>query len=154
MRRQLLRFICITNFFLLLFISPLFSFFWLFFPTIYFLFYGDLKNIFIIWIVFFLSWYLFFTGSIIVFGYTDVIWIRFEENSYEHECILKLVEYINPEGPGSPIFSTWSVLTLRSFCYQTYIILACIGVSSLAVPPYVPSLFRGLLILLKLILGG
>jgi len=154
MRRQLLIFICVTNFFLLLFISPLFSLFWLFFPTMYFLFYGELKNLFIIWIVFFLSWYIFFTGSIIVFGYTDVIWIRFEENSYEYECGNKLMKYINPKAPDLPIFSTWFVLSLRSFCCQTYIILVFIGMSNLGVPPYVPSPFRGLLILLKLIFGG
>lgn len=96
----------------------------------------------------------FFTGSIIVFGYTDVIWIRFEENSYEYECISKLMGYINPKTPDLPIFSIWFVLSLRSFCYQTYIILVCIGMSNLGVPPYVPSPFRGLLILLKLIFGG
>jgi len=64
------------------------------------------------------------------------------------------MKYINPKAPDLPIFSTWFVLSLRSFCCQTYIILVFIGMSNLGVPPYVPSPFRGLLILLKLIFGG
>jgi len=145
-------YVFIITLFLLLFISPVYSFFWLFFPTAYYSFYRNFKKAFLIWIVFFLSWYLAFTGYMIVMGYSDVIWI----GGYYGEYSIDLFRYLG--GYKRPPFSIWDSLTLKGFGIQTIFILDLFVVGQLGVPFfYIPSPFRGffkgLLSLLRFISG-
>lgn len=139
---------------LLLFISPDSSFYWLFFPTVYYSFFenGSLKKVFLIWIVFFLSWYLAFTGYMIVTGYSDVIWI----GGYYGEHSIDLFRHLG--GYKRPPFSIWDRLSLKAFGIQTILMLDLLIVGELGVPFFsIPSPFRGvskgLLALLRYIYG-
>ena len=132
---------------LLLFVSPIIVPYWLFFPTVYFLYIGSHKNIFIAWGFFFFSWYLLFTAG--MFGFDGPIWIggdlEVEKTSLVYEyVILKYLAPSSSQGLYNSIFG--------SLCIQTLMVFSFLS-SKLGFVLYIPSLFKGLSILFKFLFG-
>ena len=124
---------------ILLFISPLLAIFWLILATICYLCYGNYKSIFLIWGFFFFSWYFFFTACLI--GYSDPIWIGGEHTA-------EIFYYFSIENPTLSVSHKWYTFIFEGFYVQTLLILHCLS-GKLGFPLYIPSIFKGVLALLK-----
>ncbi|CAN0033638.1 unnamed protein product, partial [Ectocarpus fasciculatus] len=127
---------------LLLFLSPVYGAFWLLLATLYFLFKGTYKNIFIAWGVFFSTWYFFFIVLFSDFEYQ--IWIGGDHT-------LKIMIYLCDK--YSIHRSPWYIKPFEGFYFQTLLLLHLLS-SKLGFPIYVPSLIKVFISFLKYILGG
>jgi len=128
---------CVIQFFICLWMpGTVFSL--LFFPflSIYFWFKGKYKDILIIWGIHIVSSYLLFTGLLI--GFEGNILIGREYTNV-------LLGYVVFEFENSPL--------LMNYCVQTIISFEIIS-KKLGVIIYIPSIFKGVLFVVKFIFGG
>ena len=123
-------------FFLMVLLSPTLFLYWLFLFTFYFLYKGLYKNIFIIWGFYFFSWYLIFTALLV--GYEGQVLIGGEYTGL-------LINYV--------LFKYSKFSLLESFCIETIIILDLLSCKC-GFPIYIPSIFKGVLFVVKLLSGG
>nr|YP_009254732.1 Putative orf183, mitochondrial hypothetical protein [Ectocarpus siliculosus]CBJ18031.1 Putative orf183, hypothetical mitochondrial protein [Ectocarpus siliculosus] len=114
---------------LLLFWSPVYGACWLLTATLYFLFKGDYKNIFIVWVLFFCIWYFFFIACLS--DYKSSILIGGEHT----KDIMMYFSY-----KYSPSSCYWYSRLFKDFCYQTVIMLDFLSIE-LGFPVYIPSVF-------------
>ena len=137
----------------ILLVSSFLGILWLFLSTVYFLFNKEYKNIFSIWGGFLLSWYLMFTVCMFRFDGLIIIHPDFFEtvskNYYGPIEVLHpfehvLVTFIGKEG--------WHSFLFGKLCGETLLWMAALSIT-LGCPIYVPSIFKGLIILFNFILG-
>lgn len=130
------RFFCFTTFFLMILVSPIITIFLLFLITLFFSYRGLYKNIFITWGFYFFSWYFVFTALFI--GFEGKILI----------C---------PEHTGDlfayALFKYSKSIVLDSFCTESLILLHTLNVKR-GFPIYIPSIFKGVLLVVKFLFGG
>ena len=137
----------------ILLVSSFFCILWLFLPTVYFLFNKEYKNIFSIWGGLLLSWYLMFTMC--MFGFDGPIIVNpdfFDTISKEycepievlHPFEYVLVTFVVKEG--------WLTYLLGHLCMETLVLMGVLSIT-LGYPIYIPSIFKGLIILFNFILG-
>ncbi len=127
-----LRWINSVSLSLLLFLSPAYGAFWLLIVTLYLLFKGYYKNIFIIWGLFFVIWYLFFI--VFFLDYESQILIGGEHT-------LKVMMYLCDK--YSIYRAPWHIKPFEGFCFQTVIMLNSLS-AKLGFPIYIPSVLAGL----------
>ncbi len=132
-------FVCCTGligFFIMVFISPIETVYFLILSSLYCLYVKNYKDIFIIWVFFFLSWYCVFT--LLLIDYDNKILIGGKYTSY-------IIYHL------SPIYIKYSFL--ERFCVATIVILDIVSVEC-GFPLYIPSIWKGLMLIFKFILGG
>ena len=117
---------------LLLFLSPSYGALWLLLATLYFLFKGHYKNIFIVWGIFFGVWYFFFI--IFFLDFESHIWIGDDHT-------LKIMMYLWDK--YSIHRAPWYIKPFEGFYFQTVLLLHLLSVK-LGFPIYVPSLIKAL----------
>ena len=152
----ILGFVCFICFLLLFLLSPILGMLWLVFPSAFFLYKSQPKNIFIIWGFFFCSWYFVFTACLL--GFDGPIWIKADllgcgPKSEETSSLFfyitdKYLHYLSLDYK----YSRYKHV-LGNFCLQTTMILSLLS-SKLGFPIYIPSILKGILSLLNFVFGG
>ena len=127
---------------LLLFLSPVLGLYWLVIGTLYFLFKGNYKKIFIVWGVFFSTWYFFFIICFSDFEFQILI-------GGEHTA--KIMTYLSDKYCNPSC--SWYTMLFKGFCLQTVLLFQFLS-SKLGFPIYVPSLIKVFISFFKYIFGG
>ncbi len=134
MRLFPLRWINFVSLILLLFFSPLYGMYWLFLVTFYFLFKGNFKNIFIVWGLFFGTWYLFFI--VCYSDYESQILFGGENGEHTKDIMMYLWDKYSSSS------CSWYTWLFENFCYQSLGLLHHLSVVA-GRPIYIPSVFTG-----------
>lgn len=146
--------VAFINVFILLMISPLSCFFWLFFPTLYLYFNNRYYCIWRIWGFFFFIWYLIFTGC--MFGYSEAIIVECIPithpngvSSIPGDCMQTyyVYDYVDHTYRFFRPYCFWKY-RVWDICCKTLLALGYIS-STLRIKIYVPSIFNGIFIFLK-----
>jgi len=131
-----LRFFCLTTFFLMIFVSPIITIFWLFLITLFFFYRGLYKNIFTTWGFCFFSWYFVFTALFIGFEGKILICPEYTGDLFAY-AFVKYSKFI----------------VLERFCMESLMVLDTLNVKC-GFPIYIPSIFKGVLLVVKFLFGG
>ena len=151
---KILILIYLFSFFFLLFFSPVLGIYFLVPCTIYFIYIKEFKTICLAWVFLIFSWYLAFTACMMGFDGPLIIKSDFLGCGPKSEETLAIISYIDSRYL-SPVLSYssfndfWNA-TLGVFCMQSYFMLSILC-SKLKISIYIPSLFKGLLTICKVI---
>ncbi len=126
-------------FFLSLLFSPVKTPLFLFLPSIYYIYKGNYKNLYLIWVFHMVSWYLLFAGCFFNFEGPIIIggWFTWD-----------LVLYTKDTYSGWSTPFNWLGYTLRKFCMQTLEFLSFVS-DRLGCRIYIPNIFKGILFLIQ-----
>ena len=139
----------VSSYFLFL-VSSLLAIIWLLIFTFYLFYNKKYKVIFVVWGSFLFLWYLVFMACLI--GYEGSILIAPNFFSEEDSESRQLFFFIIDKYASSCFTQNLLYFNLGQFCMQTFGLLCWISLN-MKVTIYVPSLFKGILFLFKLIRG-
>lgn len=112
--------------------------------TLFFLYESKYREIFTVWLAYFITWYLLFTACLFDYDAPINIGGYQSEEIFNHLYFKYLKGYCYPH---------WSNRYFRRFCVKTFIVLEDLSFK-IGYPIYIPCLFKYLLKLLKSLTGG
>lgn len=143
-------FVSIFSLVLMFFLSPLYGMVWLFFSTLYLLTNDNFKKMYIIWGVFFFSWYILFILCMSDFKKEIIITHEFLGPGFKDlDESMRIINYMHRRFMDILIDnpSVFNVVS-ANFCLQTIVILSWIS-SKIGCNIHIPSIYKGILYLIK-----